>query len=164
MSSWKDRFANMMKQPEEDENMDDFEGYYDEEEPAEPAQEAAPAPEQPQQNNDQGGQADNANSGGEAAPADDGKIHLMLFKPETFDKDVTTMADKFIEGDTLILNMEQTNKDVAKRIIDFLGGVAYAHSGNIRRVAEDTYIVMPSNIDLTGDEFVDEVESDNVYF
>ena len=147
MSSWKDRFANMMKQPEEDENMDDFEGYYDEEEPAEPAQEAA-APEQPQQNNDQGGQPDNAN-GGEAAPADDSKVHLVLFKPETFDKDVTTMADRFIEGDTLILNMEQTNKDVAKRIIDFLGGVAF---------------VMPSNIDLTGDEFVDEVESDNVYF
>lgn len=164
MSSWKDRFANMMKQPEEDENMDDFEGYYDEEEPEEAAPEAAPE-QPPQPNNDQG-QADNAgdNGGGDAAPADDGKTHLVLFKPETFDKDVTTMADRFIKGDTLILNMEQTNKDVAKRIIDFLGGVAYAYSGNIKRVAEDTYIVMPSNIDLTGDEFADEVESDNVYF
>ena len=162
MSSWKDRFANMMKQPEEDENMDDFEGYYDDEETAEAAPEA-PAPEQPQQQNNDQGQSDNA-GGGDAAPADDGKIHLVLFRPETFDKDITNMADKFIEGYTLIVNMEQTNKDVAKRIIDFLGGVAYAHQGNIKRVAEDTYIVMPSNIDLTGDEFVDEVESDNVYF
>ena len=162
MSSWKDRFANMMKQPEEDENMDDFEGYYDDEETAEAAPEA-PAPEQPQQQNNDQGQSDN-DGGGDAAPADDGKIHLVLFRPETFDKDITNMADKFIEGYTLILNMEQTNKDVAKRIIDFLGGVAYAHQGNIKRVAEDTYIVMPSNIDLTGDEFVDEVESDNVYF
>ncbi len=164
MSSWKDRFANMMKQPEEDENMDDFEGYYDEEEPAEAAP-AEAAPEQPQQNNEPApAENQDNNGGGEAAPAEEPKTHLVLFKPETFDKDVTTMADRFIEGDTLILNMEQTNKDVAKRIIDFLGGVAYAHNGNIRRVAEDTYIVMPSNIDLTGDEFVDEVESDNVYF
>lgn len=160
MSSWKDRIANMMKQPEEDENMDDFEGYYDDEEPAEAAPEAAPEP-PPQPANDQG-QSDNNN--GDAAPADDGKTHLVLFKPETFDKDVTAMADRFIKQDTLILNMEQTNKDVAKRIIDFLGGVAYAYDGNIKRVAEDTYIVMPSNIDLTGDEFADEVESDNVYF
>lgn len=162
MSSWKDRFANMMKQPEEEENMDDFEGYYDDEEPAEAAPEAAPEPQPPQPANDQG-QAD-GNNGDAAAPADDGKTHLVLFKPETFDKDVTTMADRFIKQDTLILNMEQTNKDVAKRIIDFLGGVAYAYNGNIKRVAEDTYIVMPSNIDLTGDEFSDEVESDNAYF
>ena len=95
---------------------------------------------------------------------DDQKVHFVLFKPETFDKEVTTMADRFIARDTVILNMEQTNKDVAKRIIDFLGGVAYAHSGKISRVAEDTYIVMPSHVDISGDDLMDEVESDNVYF
>lgn len=158
MTSWKDKFANMMKQPEEEEDMNDFEDYYESEESEEAAPEAAPET----QNTNAEQPADQNN--GEQAPADDNKIHLVLFKPETFDKDVTTMADRFIEKDTLILNMEQTNKDVAKRIIDFLGGVAYAHRGNIRRVAEDTYIVMPEHIDLTGDDFMDEVESDNVYF
>ena len=108
--------------------------------------------------------AENTEANAPEAQEEDKKVHFVLFKPETFDKDITTMADRFIEKDTLILNMEQTNKDVAKRIIDFLGGVAYAHSGKISRVAEDTYIVMPSHIDITGDDLMDEVESDNVYF
>jgi len=153
------KFGNMLKQTEEEENMDYEDFYENDEEP----QEAAP------ENNDQnnGGNAepaDNTDASSVTVQGDDNKVHFVLFKPETFDKDVTTMADRFIQKDTLILNMEQTNKDVAKRIIDFLGGVAYAHQGKISRVAEDTYIVMPSHVDITGDDLMDEVESDNVYF
>ena len=157
---WREKFGNMMKQPEEEENMD-YEDFYENEEETQEA-----APENNDQNNDGGSAepADNTDAASVTVQGDDNKVHFVLFKPETFDKDVTTMADRFIQKDTLILNMEQTNKDVAKRIIDFLGGVAYAHSGKISRVAEDTYIVMPSHIDITGDDLMDEVESDNVYF
>ena len=156
---WREKFGNMMKQPEEEENMDYEDFYENDEEPQETA------PENNDQNN--GGNAepaDNTDASSVTVQGDDNKVHFVLFKPETFDKDVTTMADRFIQKDTLILNMEQTNKDVAKRIIDFLGGVAYAHQGKISRVAEDTYIVMPSHVDITGDDLMDEVESDNVYF
>jgi len=158
---WIERFGNMMKQPEEEENMD-YEDFYENDGETQEA-----PPENADQNNGGDGNeapAENTDQGAEAPAEDDKKVHFVLFKPETFDKDVTTMADRFIEKDTLILNMEQTNKDVAKRIIDFLGGVAYAHGGKISRVAEDTYIVMPSHIDITGDDLMDEVESDNVYF
>ena len=153
------KFGNMLKQTEEEENMDYEDFYENDEEPQETA------PENNDQNN--GGNAepaDNTDASSVTVQGDDNKVHFVLFKPETFDKDVTTMADRFIQKDTLILNMEQTNKDVAKRIIDFLGGVAYAHQGKISRVAEDTYIVMPSHVDITGDDLMDEVESDNVYF
>ncbi len=157
---WREKFGNMMKQPEEEENMD-YEDFYENEEETQEA-----APENNDQNNDGGSAepADNTDAASVTVQGDDNKVHFVLFKPETFDKDVTTMADRFIQKDTLILNMEQTNKDVAKRIIDFLGGVAYAHQGKISRVAEDTYIVMPSHVDITGDDLMDEVESDNVYF
>ena len=139
----------------------DYEDFYENEEETQEA-----APENNDQNNDGGSAepADNTDAASVTVQGDDNKVHFVLFKPETFDKDVTTMADRFIQKDTLILNMEQTNKDVAKRIIDFLGGVAYAHQGKISRVAEDTYIVMPSHVDITGDDLMDEVESDNVYF
>ena len=95
---------------------------------------------------------------------DSTKVQFVLFKPESFDKDITTIADELIKRNTVILNVEQTNKDVARRIIDFLGGVAYAHNGKVSRVAEDTYIVMPSNVKLSGEDMMDEVESDNIYF
>ena len=160
-----EKFGNMMKAEEED-MADDYEDHYidgsDEEE--------GEAEAEPENNNDdqQKGSGEEVAENTEQAPQEaqneENKVHFVLFKPETFDKDITTMADRFIQKDTLILNMEQTNKDVAKRIIDFLGGVAYAHNGKISRVAEDTYIVMPSHIDITGDDLMDEVESDNVYF
>ena len=117
---WREKFGNMMKQPEEEENMD-YEDFYENEEETQEA-----APENNDQNNDGGSAepADNTDAASVTVQGDDNKVHFVLFKPETFDKDVTTMADRFIQKDTLILNMEQTNKDVAKRIIDFLGGVA----------------------------------------
>ena len=152
----------MLKQPSEDMDYDD---YYSEEE----EEQAAPQP-QPQQSEPVADAFDTDNDQHEDSSDnlinmhDSTKVQFVLFKPETFDKDITAMADEFIKRNTVILNMEQTNKDVGKRIIDFLSGVAYAHSGKISRVAEDTYIVMPSNVKLSGEDVMDEVESDNIYF
>ncbi len=153
---WMDK---LKQQPEEEEEMNYEDFYSDEEETAggEPEQ---PAEEQAQPS----AEAEDHTGSREIHIQDGDKMHIVLFRPETFDKDVTAMADQFIQRNTLLLNMEQTNKDIAKRIIDFLGGVAYAHSGKVSRVAEDTYIVMPSNVELSGADLMDEVESDNVYF
>ena len=158
MAGFMGKFKNMLKQPEEEIDYDDYYG-------AEEEEEAAPAAEAPAADHfDMDGV-----QGEEAADNvinlhDSTKVQFVLFKPETFDKDITAMADEFIKRNTVILNMEQTNKDVGKRIIDFLSGVAYAHNGKISRVAEDTYIVMPSNVKLSGEDVMDEVESDNIYF
>ena len=158
MAGFMGKFKNMLKQPDEDM---DYEEYYssEEEEQDAPAQEQAPADDYDQADDAPADTSDNVINLHDSA-----KVHFVLFKPETFDKDVTAMADEFIKRNTVILNMEQTNKDVGKRIIDFLSGVAYAHNGKISRVAEDTYIVMPSNVRLSGEDVMDEVESDNIYF
>ena len=91
-------------------------------------------------------------------------IQFVLFKPEAFDPSVKDMANELMQMHTVILNVEDTNKDVSRRIIDFLGGVAYANNGNVKKVAEDTFIIMPSNVTLSGQDAMDEVGSDNVYF
>ncbi len=152
------KFKNILKQPEDDMDYDDFYGAQEEEQDV---SEAAPS-------NDDDFDLDSIKTDDAVEPApdnqDSNKVQFVLFKPETFDKDITAMADEFIKRHTVILNMEQTNKDVGKRIIDFLSGVAYAHRGKISRVAEDTYIVMPSNVRLSGEDIMDEVESDNIYF
>ncbi len=64
---------------------------------------------------------------------------------------------------TVVLNLEDTKKEVSRRIIDFLSGVAYANGGKIKRVSTSTYIITPYNVDLTGDEVMDELENNGVY-
>lgn len=145
------KFKNILKQPEEEMDYDDY--YEDEQE------ESTSAAEDELDEDEEEEQQDNVIN-----IHDSGKVQFVLFKPEAFDKDITTIADELIKRNTVILNVEQTNKDVARRIIDFLGGVAYAHRGKVSRVAEDTYIVMPNNVTLTGEDVMDEVESDNLYF
>ena len=59
---------------------------------------------------------------------------------------------------TVVLNLEATNKETAKRLLDFLSGVAYAQEGDIRPAASKTFIITPRNVDLMGDQ-PDDMES-----
>lgn len=92
------------------------------------------------------------------------QLQVVLSKPESFGDETRAVADELIEMHTVVLNLENTNKDVSRRIIDFLSGVAYANGGKIKRVATSTYIITPYNVDLTGDDVLDELENSGVYF
>ena len=63
---------------------------------------------------------------------------------------------------TTQLNLESTNKDIARRLIDFLSGVAYAGEGKIKKVAANTYIITPYHVDIEGD-LIDELENNGLY-
>ena len=92
------------------------------------------------------------------------KLSVALFNPERFGEETRTIADELIKTHTVVLNLENTNKDMARRIIDFLSGVAYANRGKIKKVATSTFIIIPNNVDLTGDDLLDELEHSGVYF
>ncbi len=92
------------------------------------------------------------------------KLQVALFKPERFGEETRNIADELIKTHTVVLNLENTNKDMARRIIDFLSGVAYANRGKIKKVATSTFIIIPNNVDLTGDDLLDELEHSGVYF
>lgn len=92
------------------------------------------------------------------------QLQVVLFKPERFGEDTRAIADELIKMHTVVLNLENTNKDVSRRIIDFLSGVAYANSGQIKKVATSTFIITPYNVGLTGDDLLDELENNGVYF
>ena len=64
---------------------------------------------------------------------------------------------------TVVMNLEATNKDVARRLVDFLSGVAYAGEGKIKRVANSTYIITPYHVDIEGD-LINELENNGLYF
>lgn len=92
------------------------------------------------------------------------KLAVALFKPERFGEETRAIADELIKTHTVVLNLENTNKDMSRRIIDFLSGVAYANRGKIKKIASSTFIIIPNNVDLTGDDLLDELENSGVYF
>ncbi len=90
------------------------------------------------------------------------QLQVVLIKPERFE-DAVGVADHLNDKRTVVLNLESTNKDVSRRIVDFLSGVAYANNGQIKRVANSTFIITPYNVDIVGD-LLDELENNGVFF
>ena len=75
-------------------------------------------------------------------------IELKVVKPQSFE-DSAQVADHLLSKRTVVLNLEDTNKEAARRILDFLTGVAYSIGGNIKKVATSAYVVTPSNVDVS---------------
>ena len=92
------------------------------------------------------------------------QLQVVLFKPQNLAEETRAIADELLKMHTVVLNLENTSKDISRRIIDFLSGVAYANGGKIKRVATNTFIITPYNVDLTGDDVMDELENNGVYF
>ena len=90
------------------------------------------------------------------------QLKVVLVKPERFEN-ASEIADHLRDKRTVVLNLEQTDKNIARRLIDFLSGVAYANEGTIKKVALSTYIITPYNVEIMGD-LIDELENNGLYF
>lgn len=91
-----------------------------------------------------------------------GNLQVMLVKPDRYEN-VSEVADHLRNKCAVVLNLESTNKDTARRLVDFLSGCAYALDGKIKKVATSTYIITPYNVDIVGD-LMEELENSGVYF
>jgi len=89
------------------------------------------------------------------------QLSVVLVKPDRYEN-AAEIADHLKEKRTVVLNLEQTNREIARRLLDFLSGVAYANEGKIKKVANSTYIITPYNVDIQGD-LIDELESNGLY-
>ena len=90
------------------------------------------------------------------------QLKVVLVKPERFET-ASEIADHLKEKRTVVMNLESTHKDIARRLVDFLSGVAYAGEGKIKKVAANTYIITPYHVDIEGD-LIDELENNGLYF
>ena len=90
------------------------------------------------------------------------QLKVVLVKPERFEN-ASEIADHLKEKRTVVLNLESTNKEVSRRLVDFLSGVAYANNGQIKRVANSTFIITPYNVDIMGD-LLDELENNGAFY
>lgn len=90
------------------------------------------------------------------------QLQVVLVKPDRFEQ-ASEIADHLREKRTVVLNLESTQKDISRRLLDFLSGVAYAHEGKIKKVAISTYIITPYNVDILGD-LINDLENNGLYF
>lgn len=90
------------------------------------------------------------------------KLQVVLKKPDRFE-DATAIADELLDKHTVVINMENTNKEEASKLLWFLSGVAYANGGNLKKIANRTYIITPYNVDVMGD-LLDELENNGMFF
>ncbi len=139
---------------DEEDDFEDYEDDYEDEEAAAPAparrsvEKSAPAADR------RGGKVVNIHT--------TAQMQVVLVKPERFDS-VSEIAEHLRSRCAVVLNLEAANKDVARRLVDFLSGCAYALDGKIKKVAMSTYIITPYNVDIVGD-LVEELENSGMYF
>lgn len=138
---------------------------YDELDEEIPAEEEAPAPRRSFGRNAAPApvEAPRATGAGRVVNINSGsQLQVVLIKPERYDQ-VSEIADHLRDKKAIVLNLESANKDVARRLVDFLSGCAYALDGKIKKVAAFTYLITPYHVGIIGD-LVEELENSGSYF
>lgn len=97
-----------------------------------------------------------------ASAAAASQLQVVLVKPEKFD-DASSIADSLNAKKTVVLNLEATSKEVSRRLVDFLSGVAYANNGQIKKIANSTFIITPFNVDVSGIGLLEEIDTTTIY-
>jgi cell division inhibitor SepF len=90
-----------------------------------------------------GSRAANGRSGGDV------RVHFVA--PRSFN-DVQDVADKFKDSIPVILNLQGTDTDLSKRLIDFSSGLTYAMDGGMQRVADKVFLLTPRNVEVSAEE------------
>lgn len=91
------------------------------------------------------------------------KLAVVLVKADQFNN-VADIADHLKNKMTVVLNLETTDKETSKRMLDFMSGVTYAIEGKIKRVASDTYLITPLDVEIVGDDLISELENSGMKF
>ncbi len=102
-----------------------------------------------------------SNFNGQVLNMSSGKQEVVLFHAKTFD-DAAKAADELRRRKAIILNMENVDKTLTRRVVDFLSGSVYALDGRVKKVAQSTYLFCPHNMDVIGDLEGIQVESDTL--
>ena len=156
MSIWDNikKFAQPYSDEDEfddfDEDLDDFEDA-PQEKPAPAPRRTSPFSSRPAEHTAPAN-ASNGNSSfsGQVLSMGNGKQEVVLFHAKTFD-DAAKAADELRKKKAVILNMENVDKGLTRRVVDFLSGSIYAMDGSVKKIAQSTYLFCPHNMDIVGD-------------
>lgn len=91
------------------------------------------------------------------------QLQVVIRRPQTLE-DAREIADHLMERRTVVVNLDSINRDIGRRILDFLGGVSYATRGDMSKVANATFVITPHNVNVIGQDVLNEVENNGVFF
>ncbi|MBR4123874.1 MAG: cell division protein SepF [Clostridia bacterium] len=91
------------------------------------------------------------------------QMQVVLVKPDRYD-DVTSIADHLNDKKTVVLNLEAADRDLSRRIVDFLSGATYANHGNMRKISKGTFLIVPNGVDMMGELMLEDFEENRMYF
>ena len=87
--------------------------------------------------------------GGNGSARSDVRVHLVI--PKSFN-DAQQVADRFKDSIPVVLNLQATDSDLAKRLIDFASGLTYALDGGMQRIADKVFMLTPRNVQISAEE------------
>ncbi len=90
-------------------------------------------------------------------------VQIVLSRPTDF-SEVKAIGDDLNHQKTVLLNLELVKAEDAKRIMDFLSGVAYANGATIKMTAQKTFVIMPRNVGFSGVDLMSELEAGGYSF
>ena len=97
---------------------------------------------------------------GQVLNMNSGKQEVVLFHARTFD-DAAKAANELRKKKAVILNMENVDKALTRRVVDFLSGSVYALDGSVKKIAQSTYLFCPHSMDIVGDLESFQVEAES---
>ncbi len=150
MSFWDNvkKFAQPYADDEYDEYDEGVDVYEDEDEPAPRA--SRRTSENAATDSVGSASAESSSFNGKVLNMSSNKQSVVLFRPSSF-SDASKAADDLREKKVVIVNLENVDKGMARRVVDFLSGCAYALDGKARKIAQSTYLFCPHNMDVLGD-------------
>lgn len=89
------------------------------------------------------------------------QLKLVVMQPETFE-DARDIANHLKSKKPVVMNLESVDREVARRIVDFLSGAVYALDGNIQKVSNGIFLIAPYNVGIMGD-FKDELRNKGIF-
>lgn len=87
------------------------------------------------------------------------QLKVVLLRPESYSRDANPIADHLKAKRAVVINFERTINGEARRLLDFLSGVAYAQDGNVQRIAEKAFLITPYNVEIESNDFLYEIEN-----
>ena len=86
------------------------------------------------------------------------QVKVVISQPSTFEQS-EEICEHLKEKKSVIMNLEYVNKDVARRIIDFVGGAAYALDGNMQKISNSIFLVAPFNYEITNEVMKEDIKN-----
>lgn len=89
------------------------------------------------------------------------QVRVIVAEPKVFEE-VQTIADHLKNRCPVIINLEHVEQELAKRVVDFMSGAAYALNGNMQKVGNGIFLIVPSNMDIAN-ELRDQLREKSVF-